>query len=228
MLWLSKLLGIPEFGFMMQAEGGSLGVLILGHILCVAIAYLLGSLNFAVIISKYKFHDDIRKYGSGNAGMSNMLRTYGKVPAIMTFLGDAFKAFVAVFIGMLLLGESGTYLAGLAVIVGHVYPAFCGFRGGKGVVTAIITVLFIQPFIALMVIAIFVLVVLFTRYMSLGSIIGAAFYPLLVYTFLPGSGFKVIYAFVIAVFIIWLHRANIMRLKDGTENKLGSKGKKNE
>ncbi|MBE6688441.1 MAG: glycerol-3-phosphate 1-O-acyltransferase PlsY [Ruminococcaceae bacterium] len=212
----------------MQAEGGNIAVLIIGHILCIAVAYLLGSLNFAVIISKYKFNDDIRKYGSGNAGMTNMLRTYGKTAALMTFLGDAFKAFLSVFIGMLLLGESGTYLAGLGVIVGHVYPAYYGFKGGKGVVTAIITVLFIQPVIALMVIAIFALVVLCTRYMSLGSILGAAFYPLLVYTFVPGAGLKVIYAFIIAVFIIWLHRANIMRLKDGTESKIkiGSKGKK--
>ena len=227
MLWLGKLLGVPALGFMMKPEGGSLAMLILGHILCVAIAYLLGSLNFAIIISKYKVHDDIRTHGSGNAGMTNMLRTYGKTAGLMTFLGDALKAFLSVFIGMLLLGESGTYLAGIGVIVGHVYPVFYGFKGGKGVVAAIITVLFIQPIIALMVIAIFVLVVLFTRYISLGSILGAAFYPLLVYTFVPGAGLKVVYAFIIAVFIIWLHRSNIMRLKDGTENKLGSKGKKN-
>ncbi len=226
MLWLSRLLNVPNFGFMMQQEGGSIAVLILGHILCIGIAYLLGSLNFAVIISKIKFRDDIRNHGSGNAGMTNMLRTYGKTAAAMTFLGDAFKAFLSVFIGMLLLGESGTYLAGLGVILGHVYPVFYGFKGGKGVVTAIITVLFIQPLVALIVFAIFLAVVLVTRYMSLGSIIGAAFYPLLVYTFVPGAGLKVVYAFLISVFIIWLHRANIMRLKDGTESKIGSKGKK--
>ena len=228
MTLLSKLLNVPEFGFMMQREGGSLAVLILGHILCFVIPYLLGSINFAVLISKIKFKDDIRNYGSGNAGMTNMLRTYGKTAGIMTFLGDALKAFVAVFIGMLFLGETGTYLAGLGVIIGHVYPVYYKFKGGKGVVTAIITVLFIQPKIALMVIAIFVLVVAFTKMISLGSVLGAAFYPMLVYVFSPEPDFKVLYAFVIGVFIVWLHRANIKRIYEGKENKisLGKGGKK--
>lgn len=228
MTLLSKLLNVPEFGFMMQRVGGSLAVLIIGHILCFVIPYLLGSINFAVLISKVKFKDDIRNYGSGNAGMTNMLRTYGKTAGIMTFLGDALKAFVSVFIGMLLLGENGTYLAGLGVILGHVYPIYYKFKGGKGVVTAIITILFIQPKIALMVIGIFVLVVLFTRIISLGSILGAAFYPMLVYVFSPEPDFKVLYAFAIGVFIIWLHRANIKRLYEGKESKIsfGKGGKK--
>ena len=227
MSFLSKLLNVPEFGFMMQREGGTLAVLIIGHILCLVIPYLLGSINFAILISKIKFNDDIRNYGSGNAGMTNMLRTYGKAAGLMTLLGDALKAFVAVFIGMLLLGENGTYLAGLGVIVGHVYPVFYKFKGGKGVVAAITTILFIQPVIALMVIAIFVLVVAFTKYISLGSILGAAFYPMLVYIF-SEQDFKVLYAFAIAVFIIWLHRSNIKRLYEGKENKLSFKkgGKK--
>ncbi len=227
MTLLSRLLNVPEFGFMMQRSGGSLAVLILGHILCLVIPYLLGSISFAIIISKVKFKDDIRTHGSGNAGMTNMLRTYGKTAGIMTFVGDALKAFVSVFLGMLLLGETGTYLAGLGVIIGHVYPVYYKFKGGKGVVTAIITVLFIQPKIALMVIAIFILVVAFTRYISLGSILGAAFYPMLVYVFSPEPDFKVLYAFAIGVFIIWLHRANIKRLYEGKENKLSfGKGEK--
>ena len=214
MSWLAKILGTSLTGVMIPSQADSLIIPILGHILCIVIAYLLGSLNFAIIISKVKFRDDIRKYGSGNAGMTNMLRTYGKLAAVMTILGDMLKAFI---------GTDGAYLAGLGVIVGHVYPVFFGFKGGKGVVTAITTILIIQPLIALMVIAIFVVVVVITRYVSLGSILGAAFYPMLVYTFVPGAGFKVVYAFVIAIFIIWLHRANIMRLKDGKENKIGKK-----
>lgn len=225
MNWLSNLLNVPRYGFMVSTQG-NIALLILANVLCALIAYLLGSLNFAVIISKFKFHDDVRKHGSGNAGMTNMLRTYGKVPALMTFIGDALKAFIAVFVGLLLFGETGSYLAGLFVIIGHVYPVFCNFKGGKGVVTAIITILFLQPLVALMVIVIFALTVLVSRYISLGSIIAAAFYPMLVYAFVPGAGLRVVYAFVIAVFIIWLHRGNIMRLKEGTENKLGSKGKK--
>lgn len=224
---LSILLNVPEFGFMMQRVNENLIITVLGHILCFVIPYLLGSINFAILISKIKFNEDIRKHGSGNAGMTNMLRTYGKTAGIMTFAGDALKAFIAVFIGMLLLGEMGTYLAGLGVIIGHVYPVYYKFKGGKGVVTAIITILFIQPTIALMVIAIFVLVVAFTKYISLGSILGAAFYPMLVYVFSPEPDFKVLYAFVIGVFIIWLHRANIKRLYEGTENKLSfGKGNK--
>ncbi|MBQ9940511.1 MAG: glycerol-3-phosphate 1-O-acyltransferase PlsY [Clostridia bacterium] len=228
MAWLSRLLNVPEFGFMMSRQGQSIVVLILGHILCLLIPYFLGSLNFGIIISKIKFNDDIRRHGSGNAGMTNMLRTYGKSAAAMTFLGDALKAFVSVFIGMLLLGETGTYLSALGVIFGHVYPAFYKFKGGKGVVCAIITILFIQPVIALIVILIFVLTVALTKYISLGSVIGAAFYPMLVYALSPEHDMKVVYAFIIGVFIIWLHRANIKRLHEGTENKLsfGKGGKK--
>lgn len=232
MSWLSKLLNVPCVGFIIPCADGkvnlnsaaSIAVFILCHVLCFVIAYLLGSLNFGIIISKFKFHDDIRNHGSKNAGMSNMLRTYGIVAAIMTFVGDALKSFISVLLGLLLLGEMGPYLAGLGVILGHVYPVFFKFKGGKGVVTAITTILFTDPIVGLVIIAIFVLVVAVTRYISLGSILGAAFYPLLVYT--TSNGIRVIYAFCISVFVIWLHRKNIMRLKDGTENKIGKKGTK--
>ena len=111
MSWLVKILGTSLTGVMIPAQAESLILPVLGHILCVVIAYLLGSLNFAIIISKIKFRDDIRKHGSGNAGMTNMLRTYGKLAAVMTILGDMLKAFVAALIGIILIGTDGAYLA---------------------------------------------------------------------------------------------------------------------
>ena len=122
---------------------------ILAIILCAAIAYFLGSLNFAIIISKYKFHDDIRNYGSGNGGLTNMMRTYGKKAAAFTLLGDVMKAVVSVLLGMLIAGESGAYLAGFFCVFGHSFPIYYGFKGGKGVLTTAAMVLCLDPLVFL-------------------------------------------------------------------------------
>lgn len=111
----------------------------LGNLLIVAAAYLLGSLNFAIIVSKKLYGKDIRKYGSHNAGMTNMFRTFGKKAGFLTLAGDADKALVSVLLGRLLLGEDGAYLAGLFCILGHIAPAYYRFKGGKGVVVTAVT-----------------------------------------------------------------------------------------
>ncbi len=225
-----KLLG---FGVLQYFYGSSayIAVAIAMYVLVALIGYALGSLNFGLIISKLVYHDDIRKYGSGNAGTTNMLRTFGKGAAISTILGDALKVVVAILISYLLVGSfmGGGYIAGLCAIIGHVYPIYYGFKGGKGVVTAAITILMLDPGVFLVVFTVFVVVVAIWRYISLGSIISAAAYPMITYaanTANPGP--KVLFAFLIAVFVIFLHRGNIQRLIDGKENKLSFKksGKK--
>ena len=115
-------------------EGGAASVvLILLMLLCIAVPYLLGSVNFALVISKVFYHDDIRKYGSGNAGMTNMLRTYGKGAAAATLLCDMLKSVVSVLFGSFLLGTAfGGYLAGMFCVIGHIFPIFFKFKGGKG------------------------------------------------------------------------------------------------
>ena len=195
-------------------------------------AYFLGSMNFAVIISKYKFHDDIRRYGSGNGGMTNMLRTYGKAAAGFTLLGDAAKAAVSVLIGTLLAGEAGAYIAGLCCVVGHSFPIYYGFKGGKGIVVTAVTILCLNPLVFLVLFILFALIVAGTKYLSLGSIIGVLIYPLLLNRMYPlthhGMSEGIVAAVVSilnAVFVVWLHRENIKRLMSGTENKFSLKKK---
>lgn len=205
---------------------------ILCYVITALAAYALGSLNWAVIISHVKHHDDIRKYGSGNAGMTNMLRTYGKTDAALTFLGDALKTALAIVIGMLLAGavHGGNYVGGCFAILGHVFPCYYGFKGGKGVVASAVTILMLDPLVFAIIIAIFIVIVAISRYISLGSVICAMLYPLLVYMHsMPQTRpIATTVALLIGLFVIVLHRSNIERLMTGKENKLSLKKKKNE
>jgi len=190
--------------------------------------YLLGSLNFGVIISKVFYHDDIRKHGSGGSGATNMLRTYGKLPAAMTFLGDGLKAVAAVLAGAVLLGHNrvyaGTYIGGVASLVGHAYPVYYGFKGGKSVAAAFFMVMCTEPIVGLICLAIFIVIVAGTKFVSMGSIMAVLGYPLLLYR-MTGVGLHNLIAIFIALFIVYLHRANIMRLLNGQENKISFKKK---
>lgn len=211
-------------------------MLILCYIVTALAAYALGSLNFAVIISKLRYNDDIRKYGSGNAGMTNMLRTYGKGAAAMTFAGDALKTAIAIVIGMILVGSlhGGNYVAGFFAILGHVFPCYYGFKGGKGVVASAVTILMLDPRIFLILIAVFLIIVAIWRYISLGSVVCAMLYPLLVYAsnsiMYSKSGINnpisIIFALIIGLFVVVLHRKNIERLMTGKESKISFGGKK--
>ncbi len=194
-------------------------------------AYFLGGLNFAIIISKYKFKEDIRTYGSGNAGMTNMLRTYGKAAALFTLLGDMAKAMLSVLIGTLLAGEAGAYIAGLFCVIGHSFPCYYGFKGGKGIVVTAATLLCLEPVVFLILFVIFALLVASTKYLSLGSIIGMLLYPVLLnrmYSLLNGKPEGAVVAIVSVLntlLVIWLHRENLKRLWTGTENKFSLKKK---
>lgn len=209
--------------------------IVLLAVLCLiggVIAYFLGSMNFAIIISKYKFHDDIRRYGSGNGGMTNMLRTFGKAAAAFTLLGDMAKAAVSVLIGTVLAGEAGAYIAGLCCVLGHSFPCYYGFKGGKGIVVTASMLLCLEPAVFLILFIIFALLVASTKYLSLGSIIGMMLYPILLnrmYPLLnggmPEGAVPAIVSVLNALLVIWLHRENLKRLWNGTENKFSLKKK---
>lgn len=204
-------------------QGMVLAINIASIILIALVGYALGSLNFGIIISKVFFHDDIRNYGSGNAGTTNMLRTYGKGAALGTLVGDCLKAVIAVLIGWIVFGNGGGYIGGLFAIIGHVYPVYYKFKGGKGVITSAITMLMLDPDVFLVVLTFFVIIVAIWRYISLGSILSAAIYPMVVYAKYQIPGMEFIFALGIGIFVIILHRTNIQRLFDGKENKLSFK-----
>lgn len=209
-------------------------MLVAGIVLAALIGYLLGSLNFALILSGKMYKDDIRNHGSKNAGTTNMMRTYGNKAAGLTILGDALKAVVAVIIGSFLVGVMhGGYAAALGCMIGHIFPLYYGFKGGKGVATAAAAILVLNPLAFLCVIAVFLVCVISTRFISLGSVMGAAVFPLITfYTCFggkdtaAGSGFAFICAFLMAVLVIVKHHENINRLVHGKENKFSFKKSK--
>ncbi len=211
-----------------NTQNGSLqlALLILGGVLCIIVPYLLGSINFAIIISGKTYKQDIREFGSKNAGMTNMMRVYGKRAAGLTLLGDALKAVVAALFGYAMLGQLGAYIAGTACVIGHMFPIFFKFKGGKGVVTTAVTVLMCNPFVFLVLFLIFVIIVLGTKYISLGSVMCMLLYPFLlsaIDTWLNGGCPYVLFALLIAVLVIYKHKENIKRLREGKESKFSFK-----
>lgn len=203
-------------------------LLIGGILLCMAIPYLLGSLNFAIIFSKLFFNDDIRKYGSKNAGMTNMLRTYGKLPALATLICDMLKGAAAVILGRLILGSWGSAVAGLFVVLGHMFPCFYKFKGGKGVATTAMVVLATDPLVFAVLLLIFLIIVIGTKFVSLGSVMCMMIYPYILakMTDLQYTAPNVLSAAIIAALVIFMHRSNIKRLWEGTESKISLKSKK--
>lgn len=238
-----------DFGFLKQWIGSIrrvdgeeyISFEIAPYLLCmVAIAvvgYYLGSINFGIILSKIKYKDDVRTHGSGNAGATNMLRTYGKGAAALTYLGDFFKAALSVIIGILIGGETFGYIAGLMCMVGHAFPVFYGFKGGKGVACASAVILFLEPVVFLICAVIFVATVAVTKYVSLGSVFALAMFPVIassMYKILhfptrEGEVFPPFLATVcsiaMAVLVVYLHRKNMARVMNKTESKISFKKK---
>lgn len=188
------------------------------------IPYILGSLNFALITSKLLYKDDIRNYGSGNAGLTNMYRIYGAKGALCTLVGDSLKTAFAVALGYVLLGNNGSFGAALFCVLGHIFPIFYKFQGGKGVLAAGISILMLDPPIFLILFTIFVIIVAGTKYVSLGSIMAMMMFPLLL-SRLRGSGLPVIFAFLISACVVFAHRSNIVRLWNKKESKFSFKAK---
>ena len=201
-------------------------LIVISAFLLMVCTYLLGSVNFAIIISGKKYHEDIRSHGSKNAGMTNMMRTYGRSAAAFTLIGDAAKAIISCILGYLVIGQEGAFIGGFFCILGHVFPVFYRFKGGKGVVTAFATVLMCDPIIFLILLAFFIIIVCFTKYISLGSIMCMLIYPILhhkAYDIVGLSSSYTHFAVLIAVVIVVKHWTNIKRLLRGEESKFSFK-----
>ena len=206
---------------------------VLASILSAAAAYLLGSVSFAIVVSKSLYHQDVRQFGSGNAGMTNILRTYGKKAAALTLAGDFLKGVAAVLISRLIFAAmgvtlfDGAYVGGLFAILGHLYPVYFGFRGGKGILTSIGIIAVINPFVFLGLLIIGLPLIFLTKIVYVGSLAGAVCYPFLtlLVDFWQGgvSWLDFSFSLVIALLVIWMHRSNVKRLLNGTENRFGSK-----
>ncbi len=188
----------------------------------IAIPYLLGSFNPAVLISKVFYHDDVRRHGSGNAGTTNMLRTYGKGASLATFLLDLGKAALAVVVGWLIMGGIGGSIAGFFVVFGHMFPIFAGFKGGKGVACMAMVVLMNNWLVFVIIIGMFLVIALGTRIVSLASVMCAILYPLILNAFVGKTDNSMILAMAIleSIFVIVMHRSNMIRLWNGQESKL--------
>lgn len=202
------------------------------------IGYLSGSVNFAIITTRIRRHKDIRDYGSGNAGMTNVLRTFGKRQASLVFVGDFLKGLGATLLGYLVVFliaspnniTIGGYVACFFALVGHLFPLYHGFRGGKGILVSAGAILAINPIAFAIVIAVFAIVVLSSRIVSLASITAAVAFPLATMILAlvqnqPSVWFQTIFAAIVAVMIIIMHRQNIGRLIRGEEHRFGSKKK---
>ncbi|MCL2095370.1 MAG: glycerol-3-phosphate 1-O-acyltransferase PlsY [Oscillospiraceae bacterium] len=245
---------------------GSVIHVMIGFAAVLIIGYLLGSLNFGVIISRMFYNDDVRKHGSGGSGATNMLRTYGRLPAAATFLCDGLKTVAAVFAGALFLGMynadfisyngvlysgaaeferaliemygenrptiivhmyegfAGMYIGGIAALLGHAFPVYYGFKGGRCVASTFFLVLLTEPLVAVMCLAIFIAIVWVTKYISAGSVMCVIVYPLILNRW-TGSGLHNLAAIFIALFVVYLHRENIVRLINGRENKVNFRKK---
>lgn len=213
---------------------------------CAVVGYLLGSVNTAIIVTRlFKQKSDIRDFGSGNAGMTNVLRSVGKLPALLTFIGDFLKNVAAVLLGWLIMvlifrfaldgadtaevTQAGKYIAGVFCVIGHIFPLYYGFRGGKGVTSAAAMILLVDWRVFLLVISTFLITFIWKRIVSLASVMCAVTYP--VYTFLivyffdyKGAGHSLGYlAFITAaslflgLLVLIKHRSNIGRLVRGEE-----------
>lgn len=188
------------------------------------LSYFLGCFNGAVLISTFIIKDDIRGHGSGNAGLTNFYRTYGARYALPVILLDMGKTAVSTLIGgymFLCLYEDwtlGVLVAGLSCIIGHVFPAFYGFKGGKGILAGSILVIMLDWRMALVAWGLFVLAVVLTRYISLGSICAAASVAVSAFLIYDRPVY-IILAAITAALVVWSHRSNIVRLVKGNENK---------
>ena len=234
-------------------EGGSIAIVVAAFAVCIILAYLLGSVNCALVVSKLFFHEDVREKGSGNAGATNVLRTYGKKAGILTLIGDGLKGVIAILITCAVFGApEGTellsgnlytlqvhacYISAFFCIFGHVFPCFSKFRGGKGVATLAFSVLSLNPVIFGILALIMVALVAMTKYVSLGSVVCAMFYPIILHSFdsmmfsetesstIYGVG---IYAIAIGLLVLWAHRGNLKRIMDRTERKISFSKKSKE
>lgn len=192
-------------------------------ILSAVIGYLLGCIPCGVLIARFYGHLDIRKTGSGNSGTTNVLRTLGWVPSLLTLAGDCIKGVLAALIGRWLGGEAGMLAGGLFAVLGHDFPVFMKFKGGKGIATSLGVSLVICPVVALLLTAIVIVIVAITRIMSAATLAVSLAYPVLTWLLLPegaNPALRIGFAVLLMILSFFCHRSNLRRLFRGEENKL--------
>ncbi|NLZ45401.1 MAG: glycerol-3-phosphate 1-O-acyltransferase PlsY [Clostridiales bacterium] len=216
--------------------------LIIGLLMSMAFAYFLGSLNSAILVCRIVKGQDIRKYGSNNAGLTNVLRVYGKGLALATLICDLGKGIIAVTFAKLVVGKlMGVtvlgdelficYVAAVLVMIGHIFPIYYGFKGGKGVLIGATSLLTVDPLSCILSLLVFAIILYFTKFVSLSSMFAALSFS--IFTVLTqwlrgyeSYGLNALMVLIMALIIISKHKQNIQRLCDGTENKLSFKSKK--
>ncbi len=206
-------------------------------------AYFLGSINSAILISKLVYKEDIRTKGSGNGGMTNMLRSFGSKAALLTLAGDLGKTALSIFITGLIFGfyysagisnNSFCYVAGLLAVIGHIFPVYYEFKGGKGVLVTSTMALILTPIPFLMLFLLFVVIFCMSHYVSLGSVCVAVLYPVVLHGYFavaferPMDGLIALSSILIACLIVWCHRENLQRISNRTERKTYLRKKKDD
>ncbi len=218
-------------------------------LLTITAAYLLGSINSAIIVSKLVYHDDVRRHGSGNPGLTNTLRTYGKGGAGLVLLGDVLKTVIAVCIAGVLFGfgyvpsdtafilrcaianDGMCFVAGLFAVLGHVFPVYYNLKGGKGVLSTAALALIVSPIPFLILLVVFILIVSTSKYVSLASVSVATLYPIVMNAYIryitgaPLPGLVSLSTIILAILIVWRHKENLKRISERTENKISFKKK---
>ena len=192
---------------------------VLKWILVLVVSYLLGCIQTGVIISGAQ-HVDIRAHGSKSTGTTNVFRVLGAKASLVTFVGDVLKGVLACLLGLWLLGNTGASLAGIAVVLGHMYPVFYKFKGGKGVATSLGTSLVLNPLLGLILLVVSAVGIAITHVVSIFSIVSLVAFGLINPFLCKGDVAEIIYSIVLALLVVWAHRTNIKRLLSGTENKL--------
>ena len=198
--------------------------MLMNIILSVLTGYMLGNLNGAFLVSYLVANEDVRKRGSGNAGLTNFVRNYGGKPAVMVIGTDMGKAVLACLVGGALLAPFGQEIAGraiggLSVILGHAFPALLGFKGGKGILSGVTVALCLDWRIGLFVFGIFLVAYWLTHYVSLGSVLSSGSFGFIYAIFHWDQKFAVCVGFILSALIVWLHRSNIRRLLKGEERR---------
>lgn len=191
-------------------------------ILLVILCYFIGAIPFSYIFNRIFGGGDIRKKGSGNVGATNVLRTMGIKIALAALAGDLLKGVLAAWVGLHFGGNILASVCAVAAVIGHCWPAFLGFRGGKGVATSTGIILFLMPKVFLVLLFLFLSIVIISRYVSLGSICGAALFPIILILLSKPLPYLLM-GLIMAAIVVYRHKENIIRLRNGTEGKLGNK-----
>ena len=200
-------------------------LMLIKNLMVLIAAYLLGSINTSIIVSKIMIGDDIRNHGSGNAGATNTLRTVGKKGAVLVVVGDILKTIIAIYIGKFILNfdQNAVFIAGMGTVLGHNFPLYFKFKGGKGIVVSTTAMFFADPVIGLIVFVVAISIMAISKYVSLGSVLGAVLFVVCAFIFKSQNTDFIVFAMMLALLAIYMHKSNIVRLFNGTENKLNFK-----